>query len=186
MATLAENAAAVKAAQVAIDAAIVAKGGSTSGGLSNAAAAIVAIPSGGADLDEILGWLTCTSTFIDFTKIVGADVITQTTGMQNGGQWFRNNKTAIEIYAPNIKYPQAYCFGGCTALKKITIAEAGNNSYPFSGASNIEEIVTVNDTANNVIFKPAFLSGIPKTCIVHASDADVKYIDGAWTIVERS
>lgn len=40
MGTLAENAAAVKAAQVAIDAAIVAKGGTTDGGLTNAAAAI--------------------------------------------------------------------------------------------------------------------------------------------------
>lgn len=48
MATLAENAAAVKAAQVAIDAAIVAKGGTTIGGLANAAAAISAIPSGEA------------------------------------------------------------------------------------------------------------------------------------------
>lgn len=47
MATLAENAAAVKAAQVAIDAAIVAKGGTTEGGLNNAAAAIQALPSGG-------------------------------------------------------------------------------------------------------------------------------------------
>ena len=47
MATLAENAAAVKAAQVAIDAAIVAKGGMTDGGLANAAAAIEALPSGG-------------------------------------------------------------------------------------------------------------------------------------------
>ena len=47
MATLAENAAAVKAAQVAIDAAIVAKGGTTTGGLTNAAAAIEALPSGG-------------------------------------------------------------------------------------------------------------------------------------------
>lgn len=46
MATLAENAAAVKAAQVAIDAAIVAKGGTTTGGLRNAAAAIEALPSG--------------------------------------------------------------------------------------------------------------------------------------------
>ena len=45
MATLAENAAAVKAAQVAIDAAIVAKGGTTTGGLANAAAAIAAIPT---------------------------------------------------------------------------------------------------------------------------------------------
>ena len=47
MATLAENVAAVKAAQVAIDAAIVAKGGTTDGGLANAAAAIENIPSGG-------------------------------------------------------------------------------------------------------------------------------------------
>lgn len=47
MATLAENAAAVKAAQVAIDAAIVAKGGTTEGGLTNAAAGIATIPSGG-------------------------------------------------------------------------------------------------------------------------------------------
>lgn len=46
MGTLIENAAAVKAAQEAIDAAIVAKGGTTEGGLSNAAAAIAAIPSG--------------------------------------------------------------------------------------------------------------------------------------------
>ena len=45
MATLAENAAAVKAAQVAIDAAIVAKGGTTPGGLTNAASAIAAIPT---------------------------------------------------------------------------------------------------------------------------------------------
>ena len=52
MATLAENAAAVKAAQVAIDAAIVAKGGTTTGGLRNAAAAIEALPSGG-DLTRI-------------------------------------------------------------------------------------------------------------------------------------
>ena len=52
MATLAENAAAVKAAQVAIDAAIVAKGGTTTGGLTNAAAAIEALPSGG-DLTRI-------------------------------------------------------------------------------------------------------------------------------------
>ena len=42
MSTLAENAAAVKAAQVAIDAAIVAKGGTTDGGLANAAAASAA------------------------------------------------------------------------------------------------------------------------------------------------
>ena len=47
MSTRAENAAAVKAAQVAIDAAIVAKGGMTGGGLANAAAAIEALPSGG-------------------------------------------------------------------------------------------------------------------------------------------
>lgn len=47
MATLAENAAAVKAAQEAIDAAIAAKGGTTAGGLTNAAAAISALPSGG-------------------------------------------------------------------------------------------------------------------------------------------
>lgn len=46
MSTLAENAAAVKAAQVAIDEAIVAKGGTTTGGLTNAAAAIEALPSG--------------------------------------------------------------------------------------------------------------------------------------------
>ena len=52
MATLAENAAAVKAAQVAIDAAIVAKGGTTAGGLANAAAAIEALQSGG-DLTRI-------------------------------------------------------------------------------------------------------------------------------------
>lgn len=50
MGTLAENAAAVKAAQVAIDAAIVEKGGTTSGGLANAAAAIASIPSGGGGI----------------------------------------------------------------------------------------------------------------------------------------
>lgn len=47
MATLNENAAAVKAAAVAIDAAIVAKGGTTEGGLTRAAAAIATIPTGG-------------------------------------------------------------------------------------------------------------------------------------------
>lgn len=45
MATLAENAAAVKAAQEAIDAAIVAKGGTTDGGLTNAAEAIGNLPN---------------------------------------------------------------------------------------------------------------------------------------------
>lgn len=49
MATLVENAAAVKAASTAIDAAIVAKGGTTAGGLAHAAAAIAALPSGGED-----------------------------------------------------------------------------------------------------------------------------------------
>lgn len=51
MATLVENAAAVKAAAVAIDAAIVAKGGTTEGGLTRAAAAIAALPSGGGAVE---------------------------------------------------------------------------------------------------------------------------------------
>ena len=58
MATLAENAAAVKAAQVAIDAAIVAKGGTTDGGLNNAAAAIAALPSGDEEWEPQGGWPT--------------------------------------------------------------------------------------------------------------------------------
>lgn len=57
MSTLAENAAAVKAAQVAIDRAIVTKGGTTAGGLTNAAAAIAAIPSGGEPYWTKQPWL---------------------------------------------------------------------------------------------------------------------------------
>ena len=69
MATLTENAAAVKAAARAIDAAIAAKGGTTEGGLNNAAAAIEALPSGGgewvlkpwvmdeSDPTELDGWI---------------------------------------------------------------------------------------------------------------------------------
>ena len=51
MATLAENATAVKLAQVAIDAAIVTKGGTTGGGLGNAAKAIINLPAGLARKD---------------------------------------------------------------------------------------------------------------------------------------
>ena len=65
MATLAENAAAVKAAQVAIDAAIVAKGGTTTGGLTNAAAAITALPSRG----KYIEW-TPPSDWPDIRKIL--------------------------------------------------------------------------------------------------------------------
>lgn len=57
MATLAENAAAVKSAAQAIDAAIVAKGGTTAGGLTNAAAAIEALPSGGDISMPPGGWI---------------------------------------------------------------------------------------------------------------------------------
>ena len=72
MATLAENAAAVKAAQVAIDAAIVAKGGTTEGGLTNAAAGIATIPSGGggdewSPPDE---WRDASGNKIDLREIV--------------------------------------------------------------------------------------------------------------------
>lgn len=59
MATLTENAAAVRAAQVAIDAAIVAKGGSTAGGLINAAAAIATIPSGGGGGPSVSVSVSC-------------------------------------------------------------------------------------------------------------------------------
>ena len=72
MATLAENAAAVKAAQVAIDAAIVAKGGTTAGGLTNAAAGIATIPSGGG-CDEWTppdDWRDASGNKIDLREIV--------------------------------------------------------------------------------------------------------------------
>ena len=72
MATLAENAAAVKAAQVAIDAAIVAKGGTTTGGLTNAAAGIATIPSGGG-CDEWTppdDWRDASGNKIDLREIV--------------------------------------------------------------------------------------------------------------------
>lgn len=72
MATLAENAAAVKAAQVAIDAAIVAKGGTTTGGLSNAAAAIAALPSGGGEPSWPVDWKNDGKTHLWFWFGTGA------------------------------------------------------------------------------------------------------------------
>ena len=72
MATLAENAAAVKSAQVAIDAAIVAKGGTTEGGLTNAAAGIATIPSSGG-CDEWTppdDWRDASGNKIDLREIV--------------------------------------------------------------------------------------------------------------------
>lgn len=69
MATLIENATAVKAASTAIDAAIVAKGGTTSGGLENAAAAIAALPSGG-EPNYPLPWKASTSgTYLWFYQV---------------------------------------------------------------------------------------------------------------------
>ncbi len=85
MATLAENAAAVKAAQVAIDAAIVAKGGTTTGGLNNAAAAIAAIPSGEdewirpsewPDLDSIA--INEEEIFVTYDRELSGDVLNDT------------------------------------------------------------------------------------------------------------
>ncbi len=69
-ASLVENAQAVKTASDAIDAAIASKGGTTAGGLANAAAAIAALPSGGKW--EVKPWRNDGKTHIWFRYEDGA------------------------------------------------------------------------------------------------------------------
>ena len=192
MATLAENAAAVKAAQVAIDAAIVAKGGTTTGGLSNAAAAIEALPSGGDPIKDMIVqslfdlWNNTTGVTLDFSGLFDS-VVGWDTNRPNRGQTFRSTR-ADEIICPWMNCGAAYCFGGSQYLKKVTINRVGNISEIFASSPNITDINVRVKTSNQMTFT-AGLAGISKHCpnaVIHCSDADLKYIDGAWVVVERS
>lgn len=108
MATLIESAAAVKAASAAIDAAIVAKGGTTKGGLRNASAAIAALPSGG-DGDRLLDYFNL--------SLEGAIEI-------NGIERLRNTlrgQAGMTAFASDARYLTNYMFQLCTALESVSL-----------------------------------------------------------------
>jgi hypothetical protein len=112
MATLVENANAVKSAAAAIDAAIVAKGGTTAGGLRNAAAAIAALPSGG-DGDRLWDY---------FNRTLEGDIEI------NGVEWLQNNlkgQARMTSFSSDARHLTNYMFAACTALETVNLPNFG-------------------------------------------------------------
>lgn len=107
MSTLVENANAVKSAAAAIDAAIVAKGGVTAGGLRNAAAAIAALPSGGDG--ELWDY---------FNRSLEGDIEI------NGVEWLQNNlkgQAGMTSFSSDARYLANYMCQSCTALETVSL-----------------------------------------------------------------
>lgn len=144
MATLAENVAAVKAAQVAIDAAIVAKGGTTEGGLNHAAAAIQAIPTCG-DLPKYIP----PADWPDIREIIATDVpppgvtssdniITLFYGTDT--PTFRNNHHVVKwddgTVTENIASRQLSGRGFHWAISYGVTDSDGNVTFGFGGGNN--------------------------------------------------
>lgn len=105
--TLIANANAVKSAAAAIDAAIVAKGGTTKGGLRNAAAAIAALPSGGDG--ELWDY---------FNMSLEGDIEI------NGVEWLQNNlkgQARMTSFSSDARYLTNYMFKSCTALETVSL-----------------------------------------------------------------
>ena len=183
MATLAENAAAVKAAQVAIDAAIVAKGGMTTGGLSNAAAAIAALPSGGGD-ETMKQFLDKSLVNLDAAQILGYDATSP--AITPNSYFFQNFKALKTVYAPMFNLSPSNTFMGCSSLEDVTLRSGSSSAAHWNGCTSLANITFKEETAARILSWTALLAGVPNTCVFHGSDKDVKYIDGAWTIVERN
>lgn len=108
MSTLVDNANAVKSAAAALDAAIVAKGGTTAGGLRNAAAAIAALPSGG-DGDRLWDY---------FNLSLEGDIEI------NGVERLRYNlkgQAGIRSFSSDARYLTNYMFQWCTMLETVSL-----------------------------------------------------------------
>lgn len=142
MATLAENAAAVKAAQVAIDAAIVAKGGTTTGGLSNAATAIEAIPSGGGTSYPVPWkndgkthvWIRITPEMIPRNEF-------------NFGRWVFHRETQgnVTIDFGDGSDPYTFAVGNATQIRDVrhVYAEPGDYEVVIDGYDAITNFGTI-------------------------------------------
>lgn len=147
-ATLAENVAAVTNAAAQIDAAIVAKGGETAGGLRNAAAAIAALPSGG---DRIYAYTNGVPVYND-------DIIeTLSTPCMSSGNEL---KDVADFESDNLFcLPDYSCFGTSTVLtnfvarrlRLITAAVFYNNpNLEVVIAPNVYNLSAASDTFQNV------------------------------------
>lgn len=186
MATLAENAAAVKAAQVAIDAAIVAKGGTTDGGLMHAAAAIVSIPSGGAYKDMLEELYLKTLKVFDISDL-NIPNNTSSTFSSYGARMFLGYQSLTHFIAPQLNIDNTYDFQDCKSLTTVKCWDFSDAKYShFYRTVNLRDIIVVGKTSSEVITKTAQLAVMPNTTLViTCSDGKfVRYIDGAWVISE--
>lgn len=209
MSTIAENAAAVKAAQVAIDAAIVAKGGTTQGGLTNAAAAIAAIPSGGGIDPQFVA--DCFG-----RRLTGDWDVTLPENSQLSAYAIANNTTNFsitirgvkEVYdnafrsskvtsvsLPDVIIARGYAFYNCTSLHTVRLSNpnAIQNLFRIDAGSVLSDVYFSGKTAAQIIATTGFpgYSGTSQqpneeNLTFHGTDADVKLVGGAWTIVERN
>lgn len=145
------------------------------------AAKIEAIPSGGDGL--FASYITKTITNFNAAEILGYDA---TTPAINVGQHFFNGFSSLEtIYAPMIS-PNAFFAQNCTSLTSATVRAVSNRADLFNGCSSLVELTIKELNASQIIGWTNFLSGINISCVIHCLDKDIKYVDGAWTIVERS
>lgn len=146
-ATLAENVAAVTNAAAQIDAAIVAKGGETAGGLRNAAAAIAALPSGG---DRIHAYTNGVPVYND-------DIIeTLSTPRMSAGQELKDVADFESDYL--FSFPDYGCFGTSTVLTNFVARRLrcigaacfyNNPNIEVVIAPNVCDLSTAADTFQN-------------------------------------
>ncbi|MCQ2299897.1 MAG: hypothetical protein MJZ81_07235 [Bacteroidales bacterium] len=147
------------------------------------AAAIEALPRGGDIEEEFSAFLLNKPVVIDFAKALGYDSATPAVNAPNN--MFTRCTNVTGVYAPMLNSSPNQ-FYGCSSIKKITMRDFANNNTQLGGCTSLEEFTTTNLYSNTVITRTVGLGIIPKTCVIHCIDKDIKYVDDAWTIVERS
>jgi hypothetical protein len=155
---LVENANAVKSAAAAIDAAIVAKGGTTAGGLRNAAAAIAALPSRGEDTlaqwwsGTFDGDLTYTPTTIGTGITFGGDHGPYRLFLPNltsCGRYIlsENGSSFVEVVANSLTdIPIAFLFSQQTCRRFEARSAVSVGIVAFCGCPALDELILPSAT----------------------------------------
>lgn len=161
---------------------IIAKGGAKAPMKpSEMSAAIQAIPSGvGTDFKDYV-----LHTLEDFDAAVLLGYDSSDPAVQANQQMFAGFSNLRRIYSPMINCGAAFAYN-CQSLVDVTVRIVSNRADLFSGCVALARLTTTRNTASQIIGYTAMLGSLSKECVIHCTDKDVEYIDGAWVIVERS
>lgn len=168
----------------AIGQAIIDKGGATSPMLpQEMAAKIEAIPSGG---DEMFRkYIDKTLTRVNLAEILGYDAPTPV--YEGSQRQFQSQRLMTDFYGPMYNMAN-YAFDTCFGLVNVTmrnITKSSNAGIP--PPNSLKHLTLTAMTAGGIISGyAAQLAYFNTDTIVHCTDKDVRYIDGAWVAVERS